>query len=85
MGTTYTARIQGVLVGDVESSSSPITLSFSDDDYGSYTTWGTLDLSQQRRIATRLGSSRKRAYVLTHAAATPMRLEALEFPELAVN
>lgn len=100
-GAAYTARMQlpnldfgtekrkfwgnGVLIGDVESSSSPITLSFSDDDFNTYTTWGTLDLSLQRRIAPRLGSSRKRAYVLTHAAATPMRLEALEFPDLAVG
>lgn len=88
---SYTARIQldGMdldtvkmkqwedieIVGDRETSASAITLSYSDDDYQTYTTWGNLDLSDQRVHATRLGSSRKRAWVLTHSAATPMGIE----------
>ena len=93
-GTTYTARIQlpkldmgtnrrkffagAEIIGDVETETSEITLSYSDDDYQNYTTWGNLDLSEQHRFATRLGSARRRAWALAHAANTPMRIEALE-------
>lgn len=66
------------LVADREVISSPITLSYSDDDYQTFVTWGSLDLQQARPQAYRLGASRKRAWVWTHAAATPMGLEAME-------
>lgn len=66
------------LVGDTETSASAITLSYSDDDFMSYTTHGSSDLNNARVRFTRLGSSRRRGWVLTHAAATPMRLEAME-------
>jgi len=90
-GTTYTARIQTPpddngtnkqkfyayidIVGDVESTSSPLTISVSDDDYQNYNVLGTVDLSSQSRRLSRLGSARRRAWVMTHSAATPMRLE----------
>lgn len=93
-GTTYTARIQlppmdlGTkktkffhdleLVCDEEISASTITLSYTDDDYQTYTTHGSSDLSNDRVRFTRLGSSRKRGWVWTHSANTPMRLEAME-------
>ena len=93
-GDAYTARIQlppmdlGTkkrkfwtdveLVCDQETSASTITLAYSDTDYQGYVTVGTGDLSDERVRWTRLGSSRKRAWVLTHAAATPMRIEAME-------
>jgi hypothetical protein len=66
------------LIADRELSSSPITLSYTDDDYQTYQTWGNLDLQLARPQAYRLGASRKRGWVWTHAAATPMRLEAME-------
>jgi hypothetical protein len=67
------------VVGDVETSSSAFTLSCSDDDYQSYTVLRSDgDLSNLRTYFTRLGSSRRRSWVITHSAATPMRLEALE-------
>lgn len=93
-GTTYSAIIQlppqdfGTMrkkfwnemevVGDVETSTSPLTISYSDDDYQTYTVWGDVDLSAQRRRANRLGSARRRAWVFTHSANTPMRIEAME-------
>lgn len=66
------------VVGDVESSASTLTISYTDDDYNNYTTRGTVDLSLNRRRLHRCGSSRRRGWVLTHSANTPMRLEALE-------
>jgi hypothetical protein len=66
------------LVCDQETSASTITLAYTDDDYTTYTTHGSSDLSNSRVRFTRLGSSRKRGWVWTHAANTPMRLEAME-------
>lgn len=66
------------LIGDRETSASTITLSYSDDDFQTYTTHSTGDLSDARVHFTRLGSSRRRGWVWTHAANTPMRLEAME-------
>lgn len=87
----YTARIQTAkedhgtnakkfysyldVVGDTETTASPLTVSVSDDDYQNYVVIGTVDLSSQQRRLTRLGSARRRAWVFTHSAATPMRLE----------
>jgi len=93
-GSTYTARMQlppqdlGTkrmkfwhdieVVGDEEENASTITLLYTDDDYQSYVTHGSSDLSNSRVRFHRLGNSRRRGWVLTHSAATPMRLEALE-------
>jgi len=93
-GVAYTARMQLAphdhgtrhrkfwsdveLVCDREESASATTLSYSDDDYQTWTTWGDLDLSDERPRATRLGASRKRAWALSNAASTPMGIEALE-------
>jgi hypothetical protein len=65
------------IIADKESSASSLSISYSDDDYQNYTTYGTVDLSTQNPRVHRLGASRRRAWVLTHAAATPMRIEAL--------
>ena len=65
------------LVCDVEPSSTA-TLSYTDDDYNTYTTHGTLDLSAPYPRATRLGSSRRRGWVVEHSSNTPFRAECLE-------
>ncbi len=93
-GVTYTARAQMALmdlgtmnrkqwqklsiVADVEASTSELSIIYSDDDYGTYTTFGTVDLSTLNPFVTRLGASRRRAWVFTHSANTPMRIEAVE-------
>src|SRR3990167_5162111 len=90
-GVAYTARIQTApqnegtdnrkfyhdlsIEADVESTASGLTITVSDDDYASYQTLGTVDLSATRPLKiTRLGSARQRAWALTHSANTPMRL-----------
>ena len=93
-GVTYTARAQMALmdlgtmnkkqwhrlavIADVEASASALTVSFSDDDYATYTTYGSVDLSTLNPFITRLGASRRRGWVFTHSANTPMRIEAIE-------
>jgi hypothetical protein len=66
------------IIGDQQSASSPIQLSYSDDDYQTFTTWGTLDMADPMPRATRLGSSRRRAWVLQHSDNSPMRIRLLE-------
>lgn len=93
-GTTYTATAQLPnqdfgnnnnkfydqidLICDRESSTSNMTIAFSDDDYQTSTTWGTVDLSVDRPQANRLGYSRRRGWIFSHSANTPMRVEAAE-------
>lgn len=87
---TYTATIQTsnrdegtnrykfydymAIIGDTEASTSTVTLSYSDDDYANFTVAGTVDLASGGGRIFRLGRSRKRAWRMTHSAATPMRL-----------
>lgn len=66
------------IVGDVESSSSPLTLTWSDDDYLTSPNQKTLDLSSNVPLATRMGRTDKpRSFAGVHSAATPMRIEKL--------
>jgi hypothetical protein len=67
-----------VLVCDQQSSGTA-TLETSDDDYTTWTTRGTFDLTQHRPKISRAGSYKgRRAYRITHSANTPFRCEALE-------
>jgi len=66
------------LVCDKQSTTSDISLSWTDDDYQTTTTWGTVDTSAARTMADRCGSSRRRGWIWTHSANTPMRIEAME-------
>jgi len=89
-GYSYTASIQGPsddmgtrrkkffseleIDADKETSTSTLTISYSDDDYQNTYTWGSVDLSDNRPRATRLGSATRRAWIFTHSSNTPMRL-----------
>jgi hypothetical protein len=64
------------LLGDTQSTL--VSVSYTDDDYQSFSTPRTIDLATQRKMLQRCGSSRKRAWKLTHDDNTPLRLTALE-------
>ena len=54
------------------------TLECSDDDYGSWVTLGTFDMTKHEKRITRCGShTGERAYRLTHSANTAFRARAL--------
>lgn len=91
-GTTYTATIQTSkigdanrrtfwheieIVGDKQGVTSPMTISYTDDDYETFVTLGTVDLMDDRPRLSPCGSSYRRAWLLTNSANTPMRLETL--------
>lgn len=66
-----------VLVGDRQSAGTA-TLECSDDDYATWTTLGTFDLTQMEPKITRCGSHKGgRAYRLTHSFNGPFRGQAL--------
>lgn len=63
---------------DVESSSSPIDLVWSDDDYQTWSNSRSLDLGTNIPVTTRMGRTRKpRAYSFSHSANTPFSIEEL--------
>ena len=66
------------VIGDIQSSSSPITIDWSDDDYNNYATSRTVDMSNTFPRLVALGRFNRRAFRLAHTANTPLRLESLE-------
>lgn len=91
-GVAYAAIAQSALIGpgnkrvfwdelevlcDRETSASPLTIAYTDDDYQNTTVAGEVDLSDARPRLNRLGASYRRAWILSHSANTPFRIEAL--------
>lgn len=67
------------LIGDDQSSSSNVGVSYSDDDSANFSTARNIDMgSGQVGTLKNLQSSRSRAWKFTNTANTPMRLEAVE-------
>jgi hypothetical protein len=94
-GTSYTAEIRTSkvdfgtqnrkfihkirLVGDTQSAGE-VLLSWADDDYGTYSTARTFDLTKTNPELVSCGSHKGgRVYKLQHTSANPFRAEALEF------
>jgi len=63
------------ILGDTASSS--VSVSYSDNDYATWSTARTISLVDRARIPN-LGMFRRRAFKLTHAADTPLRLAGIE-------
>lgn len=64
--------------GDQTSSSSNAFLSWSDDDFQTYSTPRAIDMAGQYKQAFRCGSFRKRSFKITYSDNFPMRWESLE-------
>lgn len=58
--------------------SGTIGVAWSDDDFGNFTTAVNVEITNGFALASRLGSSRRRSWKLTHSANTPCRIEAVE-------
>ena len=67
----------GVL-GDIEGSSSTLTIDWTDDDYNNYATSRTVDMSNSFPRLVSLGRFYRRSFRLAHTANTPLRLEGME-------
>lgn len=64
--------------GDQTPSTSMATISWSDDDYQTYSTPRNIDMSSQYKQIWQLGSFRKRSFKFTYSDNFPMRWEFLE-------
>lgn len=69
---------RATLIGDKQTSSSPVTLDWSDDDYQNYSSTRSLDMSKTHPAAYNLGACKRRAFRLRHTANTPLSLDSLE-------
>ena len=78
-GTNNRKFVNSVSLVSDKQSSGTATLEYSDDDYGSWTTAGTFDLTTMNPRIHRCGSFvGGRAWRLTHSASTAFRADALE-------
>ena len=66
------------VVGDVQTSTCTIGVSWYDDDYVTITTPRNVDMSNTDAYLNGLGSFKRRAFVITNTGSTPCRIEALE-------
>ncbi len=66
------------LVGDQSASSNTLTVSWSDDDYQTWSAGRVVDLSDSQAYLTGCGSFKRRAFRLQNSSNLPLRLEALE-------
>jgi hypothetical protein len=68
---------QVFLIADTQTSGSAL-LSWSTNDYGSFSPTRSLDLTGMFKSASNLGAARRWAFKIEHSANTPFRAEALE-------
>lgn len=66
------------VVGDKQASAGNISISFSDDDYNTFSTAETLDLSNYESSLNGLGAFKNRAFRLTYTDNTALRLQHME-------
>tara|TARA_R110000744_G_scaffold23338_4_gene59310 strand:- start:2721 stop:3728 length:1008 start_codon:yes stop_codon:yes gene_type:complete len=66
------------LIGDRETTSANVSISWSDNDYTTYNTARTVDISSVRRTLLRLGAFERRSFLVDYTGNTPFRMEGLE-------
>lgn len=79
MNTRMRKLLSRLLVVADQSSAGVLTIEFSDDDYQTWKTARTVDLSTALPMLTNCGTFQKRAIRLTMTSSTPLRLQALEY------
>jgi hypothetical protein len=77
-GTDHRKFINKIrLVGDIQASGTA-SISWSDNDYSSYNTARTVDMTKMDKSLHGCGSCRRRSFKIQHSANTPFRVEAIE-------
>jgi len=78
-GTMYRKFMSRLeLVGDQQNDSTPVDITWSDDDYQTWSTARQVDLSDERAYIKQLGSFRRRAFKFVNTSNSPLRLESIE-------
>lgn len=65
------------LVGDRQSTTTNVSLQYSDDDFNNTSTARTLDMSQPTARAMNLGNFTRRSWQVSYTGSNPLRLESL--------
>jgi hypothetical protein len=68
------------VIGDKYSTSNQLSISWSDDDYTTFSTVRTIELSSTDPYLSAIGSFRRRSFKITQTNSMPLRLETLEIP-----
>jgi hypothetical protein len=76
MQNKFMHRLQAI--GDLNATTGTIGISWSDDDYKTFTTARTQDLDNHQSWLTRLGMYKRRSFRITHEVNFRMRLSHLE-------
>lgn len=66
------------VLSDQETSTSDLSVAWSDDDYQTFNTPQTVDLTSDHPTLRRCGTFRNRSFKLSHSANTPMRLQGMD-------
>ena len=66
------------LIGDKETAAASVDISWSDDDYQTYSTARTVDMSTDFHTLNNCGAFRRRSFTISYAGSTPLRLHGLE-------
>lgn len=77
---SYNRKFMSLLriVGDRYATANTVDVSWSDDDYQTWSNTKTISLSDDYPAFQRLGSYRRRAFRIKHASNNPLRLESIE-------
>lgn len=73
------------VIGDTKINSEDIDISWSDDDYSTFSTPRTVDISDVYKVLNNCGTFRRRAFKLTYTGNVGLRLEAMEFNTTQAN
>jgi hypothetical protein len=66
------------MIGDTQTVAGTGTLTWSDDDYATFSAGVTIDMTAIRKRCSRLGSSRRRAWQYTETVNRPFHAESIE-------
>lgn len=66
------------LIGDMQSTTTPVSIQYSDDDYQTLSTARTFDMVDYHPYGTNFGNFRRRSWQLSYAGANPLRVEAIQ-------
>lgn len=66
------------LIGDIQSSTTPVSLQYSDDDWVTLSTARTMDMADVNPMAAAMGKFKRRSWQISYSGANSLRLEALE-------
>lgn len=72
----YWNRVE--LIGDKQLTSTPVLISYTDNDYGTYSNPRTFDMVNTRNFGRSWGTGRRRAFKMTYTGANPLRISELE-------